>query len=49
MKFGLLDKFPAPLEVDRELYTVSLVGRLAREPFPAPLEVDRELYKLQYE
>ena len=49
MKFGLLDKFPAPREVDRELYTVSLVGRLAREPFPAPLEVDRELYKLQYE
>ena len=37
--------FPAPLEVDRQLYVVDLpVAELVIPPFPAPLEVDRYLY-----
>ena len=39
-----IEVFPAPPEVDRELYVV-LVGRLTRDAeFPAPSEVDRELH-----
>ena len=40
-----IGKFPAPLEVDRDLYrsrTERLLLRL--RGFPAPLEVDRYLY-----
>lgn len=36
--------FPAPLEVDRELYTVRIITKITeKERFPAPREVDREL------
>ena len=35
--------FPAPLEVDRELYEIDGTNEEVRE-FPAPLEVDRYLY-----
>ena len=37
--------FPAPLEVDRELYVIDDVTDVkAMYKFPAPLEVDREIY-----
>ena len=39
-----LDKFPAPREVDRELYVISRIFKYATSLFPAPREVDRELY-----
>lgn len=50
--YGAVKVFPASLEVDRELYimslnTVSLAGRLVR--FPAPREVGRELYILRFQ
>ena len=37
-------EFPAPLEVDRELYTTTKTAKFAGIQFPAPREVDRELY-----
>ena len=44
MKFGLLDKFPAPLEVDRQLYKFhNEFSSTSCPAFPASLEVDRQL------
>ena len=38
--------FPAPLEVDRELYfsELELYINFTNNKFPAPREVDREIY-----
>ena len=39
--------FPAPLEVDRELYKLDVKhDRYTGNWFPAPREVDRELYQV---
>ena len=38
--------FPAPLEVDRELYPMSSFIQEIKIEFPAPREVDRDLYRL---
>ena len=41
----VLGAFPAPLEVDRELYKLDVKhDRYTSNWFPAPLEVDRYLY-----
>ena len=40
-----LSEFPAPREVDREIYPLEQVALLIAQEFPAPLEVDREIYK----
>ena len=40
-----IGKFPAPREVDRELYNLdNSLWYFLKRLFPAPLEVDRELY-----
>ena len=36
--------FPAPLEVDREIYDTFRILSTKVSSFPAPLEVDRDLY-----
>ena len=37
-------EFPAPREVDRELYNMKIFKNEDVYKFPAPREVDRELY-----
>ncbi len=39
--------FPAPREVDRDLYGLINKVRVTAEEFPAPPEVDRDLYTLR--
>ena len=38
--------FPAPLEVDRELYSDKKYQDSELNKFPAPREVDRYIYKI---
>ena len=38
-------QFPAPREVDRELYIRMKEAEAREKQFPAPREVDRELYR----
>ena len=40
--------FPAPLEVDRYLYSFTSIKARFDKKFPAPREVDRELYTPVY-
>ena len=42
MQIITIEEFPAPREVDRELYTIEIrVKRYKAPVFPTPLEVDR--------
>ena len=41
--------FPAPSEVDRELYDWITMNKEISDRFPAPPEVDRELYQIKKE
>ena len=42
-----IGRFPAPLEVDRELYfTAEERAILSQRGFPAPSEVDGDLYRV---
>ena len=41
-------EFPAPTEVDRELYDWITMNKEISDRFPAPFEVDRFLYECTY-